>query len=97
MKESIEEDFDNNDIDEIEESEIDKIIEYLKQIQGKKPKQDQQNYTKVINILLLGQTGCGKSTFINSFQNYMNHNDLYRLCVLKKIFFVVIINFKSLG
>ena len=44
-----------------------------------KPKQEEKIYTDTINILLLGQTGCGKSTFINSFQNYMNHNDLIRL------------------
>ena len=36
-------------------------------------------YAETYNVLLLGQTGCGKSTFINSFLNYMKHNDFQRL------------------
>ena len=29
------------------------------------------NFLKVYNILLMGQTGTGKSTFINSISNYL--------------------------
>ena len=79
MKESILEDFEDKDED-IEESDVDKIIKTLQEIYQNKPKPEEKIYHDTINILLLGQTGCGKSTFINSFQNYMKHSDLYRLC-----------------
>lgn len=35
--------------------------------------EDYQNDHKVINILLLGETGVGKSTFINSVANYITY------------------------
>ena len=79
MKDCIIEDFEDFD-EEIEDIEVDKIIQYLQKIHRGKPKQEEKIYTKTINILLLGQTGCGKSTFINSFQNYMKYVDLNRLC-----------------
>lgn len=33
------------------------------------------NNSEEINILLLGESGVGKSTFINSFANYMKHEN----------------------
>ena len=78
LKESILEDFDYED-EEIDEADVDKIIKYLQEIDEGKSKQEEKIYSETINILLLGQTGCGKSTFINSFQNYMKHCDLDRL------------------
>ena len=78
LKESILEDFDYED-EEIDEADVDKIIKYLQEIDEGKSKQEEKIYSETINILLLGQTGCGKSTFINSFQNYMKYNDLDRL------------------
>ena len=78
LKESITDAFEIRGED-IEESDVNKIIMCLLEIMQSKPKQEEKIYTDTINILLLGQTGCGKSTFINSFQNYMNHNDLIRL------------------
>ncbi|CAF0924789.1 unnamed protein product [Rotaria sp. Silwood1] len=35
-----------------------------------------QNLEKDINILLLGETGVGKSTFINAFANHLSYNTL---------------------
>ena len=78
LKESILEDFDYGD-EKIDEADVDKIIKYLQEIDQGKPKEEEKIYSETINILLLGQTGCGKSTFINSFQNYMKYNDLDRL------------------
>uniref|UniRef100_A0AC34QME5 G domain-containing protein n=1 Tax=Panagrolaimus sp. JU765 TaxID=591449 RepID=A0AC34QME5_9BILA len=37
---------------------------------------DQQKFLKVYNILLMGQTGVGKSTFINSISNYFLYETL---------------------
>ena len=75
------EDFDYED-EVIEETDVDKIIKYLQEIDQGKPKQEEKIYAETMNILLLGQTGCGKSTFINSFQNYMKYSDLYRFCCI---------------
>ncbi|CAF3975709.1 unnamed protein product, partial [Rotaria magnacalcarata] len=36
----------------------------------------QQEYEDIMNILLLGETGVGKSTFINGFVNYLKYNKL---------------------
>ncbi|CAF2007052.1 unnamed protein product [Rotaria magnacalcarata] len=36
----------------------------------------QQEYEDIMDILLLGETGVGKSTFINGFVNYLKYNKL---------------------
>ena len=72
----------------IDETDVDKIIKYLQEIDKGKPKQEEKIYAETLNILLLGQTGCGKSTFINSFQNYMKYSDLFRLCCILDYYFV---------
>ena len=38
--------------------------------------QQNSSATGDINILLLGQTGVGKTTFINAFANYLVYNSL---------------------
>ena len=35
-----------------------------------------QSYNRTINIVLLGETGVGKSTWINGFINYLRHDSL---------------------
>ena len=56
------------------------MINYFQKIENEKSQKEEEIFTETLNILLLGQTGCGKSTFINSFFNYMRHNNLERLC-----------------
>ena len=80
MKTSILEDFEIAE-QNIEESVIDQIIKCLLEIEQSNLIQEEKIYTEEINILLLGQTGCGKSTFINAFKNYMNYEDVERLCL----------------
>ena len=78
LKKSILEDFEIAEQD-IEESVVDKIIKCLLEIEQSNLNREEKIYTEEINILLLGQTGCGKSTFINAFKNYMNYEDVERL------------------
>ena len=40
------------------------------------PVQEQSTASTAINILLLGESGVGKSTFINAFVNYLNYDEL---------------------
>ena len=40
------------------------------------PVQEQSTTSTAINILLLGESGVGKSTFINAFVNYLNYDEL---------------------
>lgn len=78
LKKSILEDFEMAN-QEIEESVVDKIIKCLLDIEQSNLNREEKIYTEEINILLLGQTGSGKSTFINAFKNYMNYEDVERL------------------
>ena len=88
MKASILEDF-KIESKEIQESDVDKIISCLKEIEQANPHRQEKIYPETINVLLLGQTGCGKSTFINAFKNYMKHCDVYRLGFERFAFFQV--------
>jgi len=78
----------------IEETDVDKIIKYLQEIDQQEVQQGEQNYAETMNILLVGQTDCDKSTFINSFQNYMKYSDVYRLCSISNYDFVSKYHFK---
>ena len=85
IKETIIEDFEFKD-EEIKETEIDKIIKYFSS-RLRRPTEKENIHTETLNILLLGQIGCGKSTFINSFLNYMNHSHVHRLCCISDNYF----------
>lgn len=58
------------------ESEMEDLEGLLKKINVGEEKRD-------VNILLLGETGVGKSTFINSFCNYLRYSDLRHAMVAK--------------
>ena len=92
LKTSILEDFEDFD-ESIEKTDLEKIIKCLKDIDEANPHKEENIYNETINILLLGQTGCGKSTFINSFKNFMLYEDLYRLEVRNSFFMIIAINF----
>ena len=81
LKTSILEDFEITE-QNIEESVLDQIIKCSLKFQKEKLNiQKETNYNEGFNILLLGQRGCGKATFINAFINYMNYVDVERLCL----------------
>ena len=62
----------------IEKNDLEKVARCLAKVQEIDPNAEEEIYDKTLNILLLGQTGCGKSTFINSFHNYMRHHEMIR-------------------
>ena len=56
----------------VEKNNTDKI-----NVSNKNPPEQEQSTTSIaINILLLGESGVGKSTFINAFVNYLNYDEL---------------------
>ena len=63
---------------QIDDMDLERLAQCLKKVETINPNEEEVIYEKTLNILLLGQTGCGKSTFINSFQNYMRHDDMSR-------------------
>ena len=71
--------FQDDETMQIEDSDLNKIAVCLQHIAEIDPNEADHIYEKTVNILLLGQTGCGKSTFINSFVNYMNYQELNRV------------------
>ncbi|XP_054152819.1 uncharacterized protein LOC128951594 [Oppia nitens] len=58
------------------------------------------NITNEINILLLGETGVGKTTFINAFANYLNNDSLEQavnsklLCLIPTQFVVTDVDYQ---
>ena len=81
LENQIRDEFEFQDDDEmqIEDSDLNKIAVCLQRIAEIDLNAVDPIYEKTVNILLLGQTGCGKSTFINSFINYMNYRELHRM------------------
>ncbi|KRT78595.1 Ankyrin repeat-containing protein [Oryctes borbonicus] len=84
-------------IDEAKKLKLDKVVQWLKanetasSIDGSVTSMTTKR--KEYNVLLIGETGVGKSTFVNAFINYINFNSLDEAVKAKDLYCLVPSNF----